>query len=307
MHRNYSLDIARGISIFLIVLSHVGISWSFLFDFFYVQMFFFLSGVFLKPTATFENSLYKKTRSLLYPYVFFGSICSALVLITGRTSFSELHIYDPDSFDNGPQWFLIALFTLTFLYILINQIRNKWWRFVTIISVFCFSYYMGRLGVDDFTHFTKAGISLPFIFLGNYYLQSEALLRKYKYYFMILGISLCAISICFFHVKIGIRWIELPYNPLVYIFSSLGGILFLLSFSYILETCKYLNHLFSWWGIYSLFILCMHWPLVRILFDKILPEQMKGDVGSFLFSIFICSMVAFVGSVLKKNLKCIFN
>lgn len=54
--RNKTLDIARGLSIFLIVLSHTGVSWDFLFDFFYVQVFFFLSGIFLKSNNTFENT-----------------------------------------------------------------------------------------------------------------------------------------------------------------------------------------------------------------------------------------------------------
>ena len=69
--RNKALDIARGICIFLIVLSHSYCSWESWFTFYYVQVFFFLSGIFLTKSHTLEKSLYKKIKSLIFPYLFF--------------------------------------------------------------------------------------------------------------------------------------------------------------------------------------------------------------------------------------------
>lgn len=221
--RNKSLDIARGLSIFLIVLSHTGISWGFLFDFFYVQVFFFLSGIFLKSNATFENSLYKKTRNLIYPYLFFGIICSVLVLVTKRTAISELHIYDPDSFDNGPQWFLIALYILTLMMICINQIKSIYCKILVICFIFGFCYYLGQNRIDDYTDFTKAGISLPFIFLGGYYLKVENFLKMHKWPLFCIGSIICLVSVFILSITIGIRWLKLPSNPLLYMLASSGG------------------------------------------------------------------------------------
>lgn len=68
--RNRSLDIARGICIFLIVLSHSYCTWESWFTFYYVQVFFFLSGVFFKSSYTLENALYKKSKGLIFPYIF---------------------------------------------------------------------------------------------------------------------------------------------------------------------------------------------------------------------------------------------
>ena len=304
--RNKSLDIARGLSIFLIVLSHMGISWGFLFDFFYVQVFFFLSGIFLKPNATFENSLYKKTRNLIYPYLFFGIICSVLVLVTKRTTISELHIYDPDSFDNGPQWFLIALYILTLMMICINQIKSIYCKILVICFIFGFCYYLGQNRIDDYTDFTKAGISLPFIFLGGYYLKVENFLKMHKWPLFCIGSIICLVSVFILSITIGIRWLKLPSNPLLYMLASSGGVLLILSLRHIFENCKYINKLLSYWGYYSLFILCMHWPIVRILYDKILPACMKTDIISLFFTVLICSITACIGNVLKVNFKCIF-
>ena len=93
MKRNISLDIARGLSIVLIVLSHTPFGYSYLFDFFYVQVFFFLSGVFIKSSHTVENSLYKKVKALIYPYLFFAVISSIAVLVLGRNTIDGIHLY----------------------------------------------------------------------------------------------------------------------------------------------------------------------------------------------------------------------
>lgn len=304
--RNKTLDIARGLSIFLIVLSHTGVSWDFLFDFFYVQVFFFLSGIFLKSNNTFENSLYKKTRSLIYPYLFFGAICSVFVLLLRRTNISDLHIYDPDSFDNGPLWFLIALYTLTLITTCINQIKYIQIRFCAIVVVFSFCYYLGIHGIDDYTDFTKAGISLPFLIIGNYYLRIENFFKKYKYIILFIASLMCLVSVLIFHITIGIRWLKLPLNPFVYIFASCGGVLLVLSLSHIIVNYKYISNLLSYWGYYSLFILCMHWPLVRIMYDKILPECMKSDFVNLIFTSLTCCLFAYIGFLLKRFFKCVF-
>lgn len=178
--RNKALDIARGICIFLIVLSHSYCSWESWFTFYYVQVFFFLSGIFLTKSHTLEKSLYKKIKSLIFPYLFFGIICSILVLATKRTSIENLHIYDPDSFDNGPQWFLIALFTLTTIILTFNQIGKRYISIIGSILIFIICYFLGLKQIDDYTNLTKAGISIPFILAGTYYFKIENILKRNK-------------------------------------------------------------------------------------------------------------------------------
>lgn len=146
MKRNISLDIARGLSIVLIVLSHTPFGYSYLFDFFYVQVFFFLSGVFIKSSHTVENSLYKKVKALIYPYLFFAVISSIAVLMLGRNTIDGIHLYDPDSFDNGPLWFLIALFTLNIMFLLLNELP-QYVRFCMLWVIFGVCYYLGLNGI----------------------------------------------------------------------------------------------------------------------------------------------------------------
>lgn len=304
--RNQSLDIARGISIFLIVLSHSYCSWEYWFTFYYVQVFFFLSGIFLNSSHTLEKSLYKKIKSLIYPYLFFGGICSILVLVTQRTNIENLHIYDPDSFDNGPQWFLIALFTLTIILLAFNQIGKRYISIVGSIFIFIVCYFLGLRQIDDYTNLTKAGISIPFILAGTYYLKIEKILKQYKYLLFFFSTIICYFFVKIIPVNIGIRWLILPQNPIEYLLSSIAGIGFILSVSYIVEKIKIVNYIFSLWGIYSLFILCIHWPIIRILYNKLLPPPIKNDIISIFICIIVCTISSYLGKYLKRNFKAIF-
>lgn len=305
--RNKALDIARGICIFLIVLSHSYCSWKSWFTFYYVQVFFFLSGIFLTKSHTLEKSLYKKIKSLIFPYLFFGIICSILVLATKRTSIENLHIYDPDSFDNGPQWFLIALFTLTTIILTFNQIGKRYISIIGSILIFIICYFLGLKQIDDYTNLTKAGISIPFILAGTYYFKIENILKRNKYLLLFISIITCYIFIKIYPINIGIRWLILPQNPIEYLLASVGGIGFILSISYSLEKIKIINNTFSFWGLYSLFILCIHWPIIRILYDKLLPSSfIKADIISIIICIIICTITSYTGRFLKNKFTAIF-
>lgn len=304
--RNKSLDIARGICIFLIVLSHSYCSWESCFTFYYVQVFFFLSGIYLTKSHTLENSLYKKIKSLIFPYLFFGVIFSILVLATKRTSIENLHIYDPDSFDNGPQWFLIALFNLTTIILMFNQVGKRYIYIIGGILIFLICYFLGLKQIDDYTNLTKAGISIPFILAGTYYFKIENILKKKKYLLLFISIIICYIFININPINIGIRWLILPQNPIEYLLASAGGIGLILSISYLLEKIKIINNIFSFWGLYSLFVLCIHWPIIRLLYDKLLPSFMKTDIISIILCIIVCTITSYIGRFLKNKITAIF-
>lgn len=295
--RNVALDVARGLSIFLIVLSHTSFSYSYLFTFFYVQVFFFLSGIFMKSSDTMENCLYKKVKSLIYPYLFFATISSVAVLMLGRNTIDGIHLYEPDSFDNGPLWFLIALFTLNIVCLFLNELP-KCMLFLLGGVIFGTCYCLGLNGIDDYTDITKAGISLPFLFAGNYYLKIEPFFRKYRYVIFLFSISLCALFIWVMPVHIGIRWIELPDNILLYLLASFSGIALILSISYIMEPVSILCRTLSFLGLNSLFILCMHWPIVRMLYDE--AHIPNSDIIAFVVGFIMCFVTAGIGVILKK-------
>ena len=74
-------------------------------------------------------------KALIYPYLFFAVISSIAVLMLGRNAIDGIHLYDPDSFDNGPLWFLIALFTLNIMFLLLNELP-QYVRFCMLWVIF---------------------------------------------------------------------------------------------------------------------------------------------------------------------------
>lgn len=233
-------------------------------------------------------------------------ICSLLVLITGRTKIEDIHIYDPDSFDNGPQWFLITLFSLTILQLALNQINRRYIVIIVNLLIFTFGYYLGLKKIDDFTNFTKASISIPFLFIGTYFLKIEYILKKYNFVLFLISIIAIVAFTQIYPIKIEIRWLSLPENPFQYLGISFIGIEFILSISYLLEKVKVINSILSFWGYYSIFILCIHWPIIRILYDKLLPPSMHTDIISIIICMIICTISSYAGILLKKYLKQIF-
>lgn len=65
------LDTARGI-VFFVLLSHSWFRYMNYFTFWDVQVFFILSGIFLTSNNNLENSLFKKIKGLLYPFLLFS-------------------------------------------------------------------------------------------------------------------------------------------------------------------------------------------------------------------------------------------
>ncbi len=199
---------------------------------------------------------------------------------------------------------IIALFTLNIMFLLLNELP-QYVRFCMLWVIFGVCYYLGLNGIDDYTDITKAGISLPILLAGNYYLKIEPFFRKYRYVICLLSILLCALFIWVIPVHIGIRWMKLPDNILLYLLASFSGIAFILSISCIVESILILRKSLSFLGGYSLFILCMHWPIIRMLYDK--AHISNNNIIAFVVGAIVCFTTAGIGVILKKYCRFFFK
>lgn len=81
MQRNRSLDIAKGIGIISVVYGHCGdIFGHYIIYMFHMPLFFFISGCLHKDRPLTE-SIQKKLRSLLVPYITFWTICLLIDMV----------------------------------------------------------------------------------------------------------------------------------------------------------------------------------------------------------------------------------
>ena len=122
------LDFSRGLLIFIVVLTHCWFPHTNLLFFWDVQVFFILSGIFLSSSNTIDNTLVKRVKGLVYPFLFFSVPVYAIIyvykLFCGNVS--SFNFLFPDSYGLGTEWFLIVLAVDVFVFLIINQMAFKW-------------------------------------------------------------------------------------------------------------------------------------------------------------------------------------
>lgn len=162
------IDIAKGISMILIVISHIPIINSpFVetFKFYHVPIFILLSGLFFKPNLTFRNFLSKYTNRLLKPYYIYGGLIAAIWHFDPN---KWLH-YVLGTRACASLWFLTLLFSVMLIAYTINKLNNlfQWISIcVSLVLAWLVPYY---LGVTFPMNIDAALYMLPFFFIGFKY------------------------------------------------------------------------------------------------------------------------------------------
>ena len=310
--RDIRVDISRGLSIYLIVLGHTGFSYLWLFSLFFVQVFFFISGFFLKDKKDILSFIMPKVKRILFPYVFFFIMYSLLCLLTNRHNINEIHIYDPDSFDNGPMWFLVALFTSYLMYYQFQKLKNKLGDImyvIGVISFFFFCYYKGLSGYDDYTNWVKAGICFPFIVIGKIcYNRIDRFGSNNTLQFALFVLSVLGLLVGHLYFGLSrvywIRHLSIPKNPIIFLISSFCGIYLLMIIGRLLGCVSLISKLFSYLGRSSLYILCMHWPFIKLLERYVLGMP---DVLLFLYALILCLVTAYMGKLFERYFPLFLN
>lgn len=146
MKRYKYLDVARGIGLMLVVISHsCGLN-SYLINF-YIPLFFVLSGYTYKQGRSYKENIAKKAKRLLIPYFAYSGVLFLFYLLMGRTREEMLHsafgifysrfcLYDTTlaednvylfTIANGAMWYLTAFFAASLVFHLVvdRALRDK--------------------------------------------------------------------------------------------------------------------------------------------------------------------------------------
>lgn len=144
MKRLRYLDIARGIGIMLIIISHAhGLS-PYLINY-YIPIFFVVSGFVYKEGRTYGENIGRKAKRLLIPYFSYSAVLLAIYAVIGRTLqetkmsalgilYSRYSLYDTTTCQdnvylftvaNGAMWYLTAFFMASLVYHLVIDYALK--------------------------------------------------------------------------------------------------------------------------------------------------------------------------------------
>lgn len=154
MKRYKYLDVARGIGLLLVIISHsCGLSRYLIY--YYIQLFFVVSGYIYKEGRSYQENVAKKAKRLLIPYFGYSAILLAFYALTGRTFeetkasalgilYSRCCLYDTTTHTdnvylftiaNGAMWYLTAFFVTSLVYHLVIDRCLKDKKFLVICMI----------------------------------------------------------------------------------------------------------------------------------------------------------------------------
>lgn len=275
------IDLAKGFCIILVVLTHVNTHFHIKYPLqmelqvFRMPLYFFLSGLFFKQYENIVGFVKRKINKLLIPFAFFYFIGSFLIpnvlhlfgydvrnaSVLGIKSLYTYLIPTQRDFPNGPIWFLLCLFNVNLifycLYLLCKKC-NKYHVPALIVCSLCvggFGYYLGTQRFFLPLYLDTACTSLPFFCFGYVFRKHTSILVPNKLdRFLPIWAIICFAYICLFAIKVSYHYNKFDGSIFALYSCGLLGTLFVIFLSKMLKKLP----LVSYWGRYSIIILCTH-------------------------------------------------
>ena len=313
------IDIAKGISIFLVAIFHSKLTnyfqetvWAM--SLFRMPLFFLLSGVFFSFLNKPKSFVADKSEVLLKPYFVVSLVLLGIDAISGNEGL--LYQLNGIFYGNGdtikwvPLWFLTHLFAVyLFTYMLFCTFKFhllpatlKVMTLMTFMLVGCLCVQMfWYVDIEIFEHSLKLPglpFSLDIIFITSVFFISGSLLKEVLIKFrpnlwlfsfcLVLFVLICMYSNA--HIDLNRRVYDSPF------FATLGaifGIYMVLSVAWYLAKVEWLSYIPLRLGEASLYILIFHVVIQNTVTDYLAEDVtdettlMLGALVAFLLSIFI--------------------
>jgi fucose 4-O-acetylase-like acetyltransferase len=313
------IDVAKGISIFLVALFHSGLgnlvpAITEPMSLFRIPLFFFLSGVFFSFDTKPKDFLIKKFESLLKPYFVVLFTILMIQMLIGDENISKkfygiLYGTGPTILDIWTAlWFLTHLFAVycfSFIVCKLIQPLNLSWatKFISLIfilivsSLFIDLFWNVEIDIlSDSYLLLGLPFSLDIVFITASYFILGNLLRKEIINFspnklvaiFSLFMFLCIVNFTDAHTNLNERSFS---NPIFATVGAIFGIYMVLAISWLLSRKQSLSFIPLTLGKSSLFILIFHVPINHVIanyFVSIISDEkilIAARVVAFLLSI----------------------
>jgi len=290
------VDVARGVMILAVVLSHTWFADSdILGDFlpFSMPVFFFLSGFTYRPGRSYGVSMGRRVVSLLFPYFIFCTVCTlffpvyaGLIKKISMMSYAYLPtkgalwlaILKADALNMlmcTPMWFLPALFTASILFFaLVGQTRNSLRKTLIAAAVLiAAAIVIDLVKKDTLVWFVDLAPYAAALMLIGAYCGGKKLYGKLKPLWIAAGFLLLAAAEVLNRVFPGsartsvVQFIEggAWYGVLTAFVIAAAGCIGTLCAARLIDLVPCLNRVFRWLGRNSLWILCIHYCFIMLV------------------------------------------
>lgn len=312
------IDLAKCFSILIVVVSHIYIDFArydgkympygdFFYTFF-MPLFFLLSGMFFKDYGRFKKFAVRKTNTLVVPFLFFYLITCVLpvfvlnpmgITLDGANDVSVLWaFFNQRTLTNGPLWFLLCLFWMNLMFYAVMLVATKLSKdkmaakvsLLVGISLLCgvIGFVLGQQHLHLWMFSDTALSCLPFFCMGYILRKFTNILYpgRWDKYLLLLVVLLAAMT---YALRGGMDWYVNDPNAKSLLRIYLGG---LAGTMMVLFLAKSIGRfpLLSYWGRYSLVILCTHFPIAQAISYYMYSLGLEDSLGHTL-CIILCFAV----------------
>lgn len=308
--RNSIFDIAKGITILLIVLGHIrgtntpaalNNAISFVY-YFHVAVFFVISGFFSSPQRDWKNYITKKAKRLVIPYLITNVILLIVeyaykFCITGHFTVPSalflirVFIGIEPVWLAGPVWFLMTLFYILLAYKLIFSLFKKkpLPTLLTCVAIAFASYFFqNNSEITGSVFISRTCISLSFFAFGHYLHEKTkgqiVITTKTALISTLASVTILLVLFSVIRYRVDYFW-QRHYNLTLNYLASIAGTILVISISQIIESCtKMTKGFFQFCGKNTMYILIGHFPVFLLI--TIIQSKLRGtDFNSILSSI----------------------
>lgn len=189
MNRRNDIDALKALGIILMILCHIGFgeTTDSLIHSFHMPLFFFVSGYLYKDCKEFKPFLLRKARTLLIPYLVFGTlhfIIKMPMLFRNSdgvsTTLYHLLLFNHDGLPiAGALWFLTALFGTYVLFYFLSKIKNSVLLFCSVIILSIIGTMLPYINIRlPWSMDISLAMLLPFYLAYTFKDRIESLLSK---------------------------------------------------------------------------------------------------------------------------------
>ena len=298
------IDLAKGICIVLVVFHHVTVTTNLDFPLsdalssFRMPLYFILSGLFFKLYEGFWGFLKRKVNKLLIPFLFFLITTSIIPFWIAHQGNSLVYFFN-DLYGpvyNFAIWFLLCLFEINIVFYLIQWVSGKVTKryqthLVLVVSAMlgCGGLFLAAKEIMIPLYVGTTMTALPYFAFGWW-------LRRHTHFLsspVNLKVDLPMIVICILIVALLGVYVTYCYNSIPREGLATAHLCGIAGTMMVLTVAKIIKHIpfVSFWGRYSIIILCTHQLVVFALsyaLSRWLPDGWVLSLLVFVITMFVC-------------------
>lgn len=232
-HRKLWLDIAKGITIILMVVGHTSISnaiSSFIYAF-HMPLFFIASG-FTESYVKYSPLGYiqHKARTIMLPFITYSIIVSFALYLIGKMVFSHLIL---NGWEGYALWFIPVLYLASILAMLISFTKNIYLRYGFMISMFLLGSYLSCYQVSLPWTLSTVPYATFLVLIGNELKHIQKWIEAENHYWDIALLFMVTVMVShFWHLDLAWNHIT-PVIPLT--IGAMAGTLMIFRLSVWIE------------------------------------------------------------------------